>query len=154
MEKIWLKSYPPGVPAEIDPSQYSSVADLFEDFMERHAKIYLRPNSIRCYEVMGRKIIVPKIGNIKVADLRRRDIEELHQSLKDTPYHANRTRALLSKMMSVAKRWEWRNDNPCEGIPKFPEEKRDRWLSTEEIERLLSFSGPRSGATKIAGFQP
>src|SRR5208282_418808 len=113
-----------------------TVADLFEDFMERHAKIYLRPNSIRCYEVMGRKIIVPKMGNIKVADLRRRDIEELHQSLKDTPYHANRTRALLSKMMSVAKRWEWRNDNPCEGIPKFPEEKRDRWLSTEEIERL------------------
>jgi integrase len=113
-----------------------TVADLFEDFMERHAKIYLRRNSIRCYEVMGRKIIVPKIGNIKVADLRRRDIEELHQSLKETPYHANRTRALLSKMMSVAKRWEWRNDNPCEGIPKFPEEKRDRWLSTEEIERL------------------
>jgi long-chain acyl-CoA synthetase len=31
MEKIWLKSYPPGVPAEIDPSQYSSVADLFEE---------------------------------------------------------------------------------------------------------------------------
>ena len=24
MEKIWLKSYPPGVPAEIDPSVYSS----------------------------------------------------------------------------------------------------------------------------------
>ena len=31
MEKIWLKSYPPGVPAEIDPSQYSSVAELFEE---------------------------------------------------------------------------------------------------------------------------
>jgi hypothetical protein len=27
-------------------------------------------------------------------------------------------------------------------------------LSTEEIERLLSFSGPRVGATKIAGFHP
>ena len=27
-------------------------------------------------------------------------------------------------------------------------------LSTEEIERLLSISGPRVGATKIAGFQP
>jgi long-chain acyl-CoA synthetase len=31
MEKIWLKSYPPGVPAEIDPTQYASVADLLEE---------------------------------------------------------------------------------------------------------------------------
>lgn len=30
MEKIWLKSYPPGVPAEIDWHQYRSVGDLFE----------------------------------------------------------------------------------------------------------------------------
>jgi long-chain acyl-CoA synthetase len=31
MQKIWLKSYPPGVPAEIDPTQYQSVADLLEE---------------------------------------------------------------------------------------------------------------------------
>lgn len=30
MEKIWLRSYPPGVPAEIDVSQYRSIADLFD----------------------------------------------------------------------------------------------------------------------------
>jgi long-chain acyl-CoA synthetase len=39
MDKIWLKSYPPGVPAEIDPSRYSSVADLLEEaFREHRAK--------------------------------------------------------------------------------------------------------------------
>ena len=78
----------------------------------------------------------PKIGKIKVADLKRRDVEELHQSLKDSPYQANRVRALLSKMLNLAKHWEWRPDNPCEGVPKYREEKRDRWLSTEEIEHL------------------
>ncbi|MGA7778432.1 MAG: long-chain fatty acid--CoA ligase [Paraburkholderia sp.] len=31
MEKIWLKSYPPGVPVEIDPTRYSSVSDLFDE---------------------------------------------------------------------------------------------------------------------------
>ncbi len=31
MDKIWLKSYPPGVPAEIDASPYSSVPDLLEE---------------------------------------------------------------------------------------------------------------------------
>lgn len=30
MEKIWLKSYPPGIPAEIDVNEFRSVGDLFE----------------------------------------------------------------------------------------------------------------------------
>ncbi|MDQ5849534.1 MAG: long-chain-fatty-acid--CoA ligase [Pseudomonadota bacterium] len=30
MERIWLKSYPPGVPADIDPSQYRSLVELFD----------------------------------------------------------------------------------------------------------------------------
>ncbi len=30
MEKVWLNSYPPGVPAEIDMSEFASLADLFE----------------------------------------------------------------------------------------------------------------------------
>ncbi|NML35140.1 long-chain fatty acid--CoA ligase [Paraburkholderia antibiotica] len=39
MEKIWLKSYPPGVPAEIDPTRYASVAELLEEaFREHRAK--------------------------------------------------------------------------------------------------------------------
>jgi long-chain acyl-CoA synthetase len=39
MDKIWLKSYPPGVPAEIDTNQYSSVTELLEEaFAEHRAK--------------------------------------------------------------------------------------------------------------------
>jgi long-chain acyl-CoA synthetase len=36
MDKIWLKSYPPGVPAEIDASRYSSLADLLEEAFREH----------------------------------------------------------------------------------------------------------------------
>ncbi len=31
MERIWLRNYPPGVPAEIDPSQYPSLVAMFEE---------------------------------------------------------------------------------------------------------------------------
>ncbi len=31
MERIWLKHYPPGVPADIDTSRYQSLVDLFEE---------------------------------------------------------------------------------------------------------------------------
>jgi len=30
MDKLWLKSYPHGVPAEIDPAEFSSLVDLFD----------------------------------------------------------------------------------------------------------------------------
>uniref|UniRef100_E1TA40 Long-chain-fatty-acid--CoA ligase n=1 Tax=Burkholderia sp. (strain CCGE1003) TaxID=640512 RepID=E1TA40_BURSG len=36
MDKFWLKSYPPGVPAEIDPSRYSSLAELLEEAFREH----------------------------------------------------------------------------------------------------------------------
>ena len=37
MEKIWLKSYPPGVPTEIDPDQYRSLVHLLEESFSAYA---------------------------------------------------------------------------------------------------------------------
>jgi long-chain acyl-CoA synthetase len=48
MERIWLKHYPPGVPADIDPAQFRSVAALIEDCFARFAG---RPG----YSFMGRE---------------------------------------------------------------------------------------------------
>ena len=49
MEKIWLKHYPPGVPAEIDFRQFRSIGDLFEKSTEKFRE---RP----AYYNMGRTI--------------------------------------------------------------------------------------------------
>ncbi|MET4600742.1 long-chain acyl-CoA synthetase [Bradyrhizobium sp. JR4.1] len=37
MERIWLKQYPPGVPADIEPTQYSSLVDLLEESFAKFA---------------------------------------------------------------------------------------------------------------------
>jgi long-chain acyl-CoA synthetase len=37
MEKVWLKSYPPGVPAEIDPNVFNSLNDIFEQSFKTFA---------------------------------------------------------------------------------------------------------------------
>ena len=37
MEKIWLNSYPPGVPHEVNPGQYRSVAHLLEESFRKNA---------------------------------------------------------------------------------------------------------------------
>jgi len=43
MERLWLRHYPPGVPAEIDPSRYPSLVAMFEEgfktFADRQACI-------------------------------------------------------------------------------------------------------------------
>ena len=49
MEKIWLKSYPPGWPAEITWNQYPSVGALFEDSCRKFAE---RP----AFHCMGKTI--------------------------------------------------------------------------------------------------
>ncbi len=60
MEKIWLKSYPPGVPAEIDINQYASLREVLE---ESCAKFGSRP----AYSCMGRTITFTELDRLSAA---------------------------------------------------------------------------------------
>jgi integrase len=81
-------------------------------------------------------IIRPGIGKLRLKAVGRRDIEALHLSLKPTLYAANRLLSLLSKMFNLGIQWKWTTDNPARGVPRFQEGKRERWLTTEEIQRF------------------
>ena len=37
MERLWLRHYPPGVPADIDPSRYPSLVAMFEESFTAYA---------------------------------------------------------------------------------------------------------------------
>ncbi|PKO43272.1 MAG: long-chain fatty acid--CoA ligase [Betaproteobacteria bacterium HGW-Betaproteobacteria-3] len=37
MDKVWLKSYPPGVPHDVTPEKYQSLAQLLEESFRKHA---------------------------------------------------------------------------------------------------------------------
>ncbi|MES2252451.1 MAG: tyrosine-type recombinase/integrase [Pseudomonadota bacterium] len=86
------------------------------------------------------KQILPVLGSFKVASLTREDILKFHHSLKQTPITANRVLSLLSKTLNLAELWEFRPDhsNPCRHVKKYAENKRERFLSQEEITRLMS----------------
>jgi long-chain acyl-CoA synthetase len=49
MEKIWLKQYPAGVPAEIDVGQYTSLVSLLDESFKKHA-------AKSAYRFMGKTI--------------------------------------------------------------------------------------------------
>jgi long-chain acyl-CoA synthetase len=60
LEKIWLKSYPAGVPAEIDVDQYASLREVLE---EACAKFGSRP----AYSCMGRTITFADLDKLSAA---------------------------------------------------------------------------------------
>ncbi len=115
-----------------------TVADLATDYLERHAIPNKRPASVKNDQSMLVRVILPRLGKVKAAAVTRRDVEVVHNGLRSTPYFANRVLALLSKMFSLAVAWGWRADNPAKGIPRFPEDKRERWLNADELTRLWS----------------
>lgn len=113
----------------------ATVNDLAADYLERHAP-KKRIKSIQEDQNLLNNIILPALGSNKVLYISRRDIENLHLRLEKTPYQANRVLSLLSKMFSLAVAWGWRADNPAQGISRYQEEKRDRWLNDEELQRF------------------
>ena len=112
-----------------------TVADLCDRYITDHLP-RKRPTSQRDDKAMITKIIRPKLGTRKAAAVTHAEIDKLHRDMKATPYRANRVLALLSKMFNLAIRWGWRTDNPAMGVERFPEDKRTRYLSAEEIGRL------------------
>ena len=111
-----------------------TVADLSREYIERHA---VKKRSRRDDETMIRNDIIPRLGKLKVQDVRHADFDRLHREItKRAPIRANRVIACLSKMFALAVKWDWRTDNPVRGIEKNPEEPRTRHLSSNEIARL------------------
>ena len=60
MEKIWLKSYPKGVPAEIDVNEYQSLAQMFDEAV---AKFPGR----RAFTCMGKSITFGELDTMSAA---------------------------------------------------------------------------------------
>jgi integrase len=129
-----------------------TINDLADRFDAEHLSRRREKTQID-YRGMLRLYIRPNLGQMKVADVRHVDVEGLHARIaKTAPYRANRTVAVLSKMMALAVKWEMRPDNPVKGIERAPEEKRERFLSPAEIARLseaLAAHSERTSANAV-----
>ncbi len=115
-----------------------SVADLAKRFDEEHIAVRLKPSTAREYRRNLRRFILPALGRLTVADVVRADIARFHHGLRHLPYQANRNLEVISKMFNLAEMWGLRPDgsNPRRHIKKYPEEKRERYLSPVELAAL------------------
>jgi integrase len=115
-----------------------TVTEFAERYLSDHAATKMRPKSATEDRRMLSRLLLPALGNRKLADVTRADITRLHHDLRRTPTQANRVLSLLSRMMNLAEKWALRPDgsNPCRHVEKFKEAKRDRYLSADELARL------------------
>lgn len=129
-----------GDPAEDKQTgrQAPTFKEVAERYMDEHARQKKKPRSAKEDRRLLDKVILPHFGARKLADIARADIARFHHSQKAAPYQANRAVALLSKIFNLAERWGLRADgtNPCRHVEKYREEKKERYLTPDELSRL------------------
>ena len=125
----------------VSENKGQSMQDLADQYLSLHAKLKKAPKGYKEDSAILKDIILKKYARLKVDSISTFDLQKLHSELQETPYRANRVRALLSKMFNLAIQWGWRPDNPVIGVEKYQEYKRHRWLDEEEAQRLFSALG-------------
>lgn len=113
-------------------------------FMSDHIEAKRKQKTIHDYMALARKHILPAIGGLKLDKVGHAEIAKLHRMVnragpngKQRPREANYTLAVLSSFFSWCLRSRLMSgENPASGIEKYPENKRERFLSDAEYTRL------------------
>ncbi len=115
-----------------------NLASLCDRFLDEYVAYRCKPSTQGEYRRCCEIFIKPAMGNMRVQEITRPDINNLHHKLRDKPYQANRVLGVLSKMFNLAEVWGLRPDgsNPTRHVQKYKERKRERFLSPEEIDRF------------------
>jgi integrase len=124
-----------------------TLAELAARFLAEHVETKRKPRTAREYRRLLENVILPALGRKSVADVSRADVARFHHARRATPTEANRALALLSTMFNFAERLGERPDgsNPVRHVERFPQRRRERFLSADELARLgdalASYSG-------------
>ena len=135
------------------------IRDLIDRYLIEHASKLAKANEADQHSMME-KLVAPHWENRLVSEITRSDVEQLltkvaegrarpHkakpnnrarklQGPKKTPIRANRVGEALRKAFSLAIEWGWREDNPASGFYRRLENPRERFLTKDEIDRLVN----------------
>lgn len=115
-----------------------TVKEFGRRFLDEHVAIHCKESTRGEYQRSLELFIYPKLGMHRLLDVTRSDVVAMHAAMKAIPYQANRTLGVLSVLFTVAFDWEVIKDsmNPCWKVKRFKEQKRERYLTEEELARL------------------
>ena len=118
-----------------------TVKDLSDRFMVEHSEARNKPSTVKGNRITLKVHLLPALGKIKVADVKRSEIADLIGRLRDRPTAANHSLSLLRKMFNLAELWGLRPDgtNPCRHVKKYAGSKRTRLITDDELARLYAY---------------
>jgi integrase len=124
-----------------DPTAAEDQAVTFGALSERyveHGKLHSKKSWHQDERAL--ELYVPKGWNgRRLSDITRDEIVKLHDQVGEQHgrYSANRLMALLRAMFNAAIDWKlFTGDNPAARIKMFKEQKRERFLSPDELQRV------------------
>ena len=122
----------PTQPAEI---AFEAVADEVFSYYRRHWKPRTLAVNLNYYE----NHILPWFKGRPVAGITRREVLEWFESLHAKPASANRSLPVLSVILRQAEVYGYRpeDSNPCKDIKRYRRRARERFLSPDEIRRVV-----------------
>lgn len=107
-------------------------------YIEEHAKLHKKS-----WQADQRRLynnVLPQWGSRKASSITFDDVARIHHAIgRRAPVAANRVLEVLRKMFNLAEQWGNipRGSNPATGHQRFKEKKRDRWLTPDEVSRLV-----------------
>jgi integrase len=116
----------------------STLAEVADQFLTEHVEAKRSASSARSYRDLLERLAFPEIGKRKADKITSAEIQRLHSMNAHTPYQANRLLRVLSSLFTFAGKAHVVpvGFNPCRGIEYFPEEGRERYLSTQELAQI------------------
>jgi integrase len=113
--------------------------ELMDRYMNEYARLHKKPRSIADDEYYLDHYIPQSWRARRLSDINRTDVERLHASLGQERGHypANHSVRLLRHMFNRAADWGMlRTENPAQRLTLFREEKRERYLTPEELQKV------------------
>ena len=116
----------------------STLAEVAEQFLTEHVEAKRSASSAKSYRDLLERLAIPDLGNRKAEKITTAEIQRLHSKHGGSPYQANRLLRVLSSLFTFAGKAHIVpvGFNPCRGIEYFPEEGRERYLSTLELAQI------------------
>lgn len=115
-----------------------TVKALVDEFLIEHVDAKRAATTAEHYRWLLEKRFVPEFGSRRAIDVTENDLAKFHLRLSDAPFQANRLLSTISSLYAWAGKLRKvpRDLNPAKGIERYPEDRRERFLSTEELAAL------------------
>jgi integrase len=128
-------------PTGRDASQSDpTFAEFAQTYLSQYASQHKKPRTL----VEDRRNldlhILPSLGRLKLREITPADIARFHAAQHARPVNANRCLSLVSHIFAIAEKRGLRETgaNPCRGLDRYPERRRERFLGPDEMRCLGS----------------